>query len=90
MELPRDGQEYAHIDFTDLPFNVPVEVSIDERETWAATTAGDTVNQRKILLRGPDSVTTEGVLIAHDTRLWVRVVDTPETVVRAAGLISLY
>lgn len=89
MELPRDGQEYARISFTDLPFNVTVEVSVDERATWTPATGGTDANERKILLTGPDVNPPDGLVVEHGTRLWVRVIDSPETVVRMAGQIFL-
>jgi hypothetical protein len=89
MELPRDGQEFAKITFTALTFNVPVEASIDERVTWLPTSAGTSPLERRILLRGPTYSGTEGTLVPEDTRLWVRVADTPESLVRLAGRIYL-
>lgn len=87
MQLPRDGLEYARITFDDVPFGATVEASID-RETW--TVIPVTNNLGLYLLRGPDSDAVDGALVSTNSKLWIRLTDTPEVVVRAVATISLY
>ncbi len=89
MQLPRDGQEYATLTFTVLPTGVTVEASVDNRKTWTATISGASDLQRKILLRGPASTQTAGILVPESATLWIRVPDNPEVVVRSAGVVTL-
>lgn len=88
MRLPRDGLEYANIEFSEIPYGATVEASID-RETW---TPVDVLNNTaKYLLRGPDNPSTAGTLVTHNpTYVWIRLSDTPEQVVRNAGTVSIY
>lgn len=87
MQLPRDGLEYARITFDDVPFGATVEASID-RASWTVVPVTNSVGL--YLLRGPDSVSTDGTLVATNSKLWIRVSDSPEVVVRAVATISLY
>lgn len=87
MHLPNAGEEYARILFSDLPDGAAVEVSVDDQETWHLAEPGTVPNEVRILLRGPAAPSTDGLLVALQSRLWVRVTDSPELVIRDAGII---
>lgn len=90
MQLPRDGVEYAHISFADLPADVSVEASID-RVVWSAVSL-DGGGTGRYLLRGPDAPADPLATLVPTDRctVWVRVADSPESLVREAGVINLY
>lgn len=90
MDLQRNSQEYAHITFSAPPASEDlVEASVDLL-TWSPVTIGlDGVGL--VLLRGPASTATDGVLVGNDREeLWIRITSTPEIIVRSAGWIVLY
>lgn len=89
MDLQRNSQEIAHITFS-VPVGVgtTIEASID-LHTWTPVTT-DTNGLGLVLLRGPDSGETEGLLVPGRCELWIRITDSPEVIVRSAGWIVLY
>lgn len=88
IELPRDGAEYVHVTLEAYPSDVAVEVSLDNRVTWTVVNDRDDDGKPIILVRGPKAPAGTN-LIERTTRLWVRVNDSPEVVVRPGGFITL-
>lgn len=88
-QLPRDGVEYAHFDFspTPLPSDAVVEAKIGSAWVLAELPAG---LAPRVLLRGPDApVGSGGALVATDQPLRVRVRIGTEVIVRSAGHLVL-
>lgn len=88
MELPKDGAEYVHVTLEAYPSDVIVEVSLDNRATWQTVEQRDDEGKPIILVRGPLAPAGTNT-IDRTTRLWVRVSDSPEIVVRPGGFITL-
>jgi hypothetical protein len=85
MHLSRDAREFAHFTFTDLPASpgaAQVQLLGEWRDlTWVETTGA--TRTARILVAGPDADPgTAVVLPAGRTPSRVRLVDTPEIVVR--------
>lgn len=89
MDLPRAGREYAHVTLEGLPAGATPEVQVGDG-AWTALEP-DGADGWRFLVYGPDAPTGDGIpIIAPSNAIRVRVVDTPETVIRrAAGSIRL-
>jgi hypothetical protein len=97
MNLPEDGVVNAKIVFSAYPTDpgTTVQWSFD-RLNWqnfdtnpVAQPDGTYVGY--VLLRGPNSTSTSGHLVAADsTPLWARVTDSPEIIPLRVGMITFY
>lgn len=90
MDLQRNSQEYAHVEFSTAPSGGDVVEASTDLVVWQPVTiGGDGIGL--VLLRGPAALATDGLLVANDREeLWIRVTSTPEVIVRSAGWIVLY
>lgn len=87
MKLDRRGQEYATFPVTGAPAtDTPLEVSFDDGATWAPMVWNADETAVKVLVSGPDMPSPAGVVLARGRNVpTVRLVDTPETVIRSTG-----
>lgn len=87
MKIDRRGQEFASFPVSGAPpTDTPLEVSFDAGLTWhpMAWNADETAVQ--ILVSGPDAPNPAGVVLPAGRNIpLVRLVDTPETVIRSTG-----
>ena len=95
MDLPFAGIEYAHHQVTGIPDNAcQLELSYDGGTTWdLAEWVGDGPERTaRILLAGPAATTppAEAVtLTAGPHYVRARLTDTPEVVIRDAGVVDV-
>lgn len=89
MELQSHAQEYAYIDFSVAPDNTAtIEASVD-LNTWRALSF-DSPQAGKVLLRGPKYPgAPTGLLVSKTAKLWVRISQDPEAIIRSAGEVTL-
>lgn len=88
MDLQNNSQEYAHVVFSVAPSGgATVDASVD-LITWQ--TVNFVNGEGLVLLRGPNSTATQGILVAETGNLWIRVTNAPEVIIRSAGIVSLY
>lgn len=87
MKLNRHAREYYAITITTEPDVDGWEASFDGGETWVeADTSGDGF---RWLVAGPDADPGTAAVVSRDIAPLVRVIDTPEIVVRNAPPIEL-
>lgn len=93
MDLDRTAREYVTWPLTGLPedYTSGFEVSIDNRATWHPV---DVINgAARALLAGPDATSNPPAAIvfpaAGTYRPALRLVDTPETILRPGGTINV-
>lgn len=86
--LPATGREYLRLTVHAAPADVPIEVSVDDGDTWHPTDRdGDTV---RVLVAGPDAEADGALpLPLGRSRIHVRATDTPEIVERFAGAVDV-
>lgn len=87
IRLPRDGAEYAHFYFSSLPDGAVFEAQVAGGAWHSLDMGGGPVP--RLLLCGPDSGVTSGVVVAADGEIRARVRDAPEVIVRGAGYVAL-
>lgn len=89
MDLQRNSREYAHIIFSVTPDNgATIEASMD-LITWAPVTLNQGTGL--VLLYGPGfSDQSQGLAVTATGKLWIRVTEAPEVIIRSAGIVSLY
>lgn len=87
MKLDRRGQEYASFAVGGAPpTDTALEVSFDDGSTWTPMVWNSDETAVKILVAGPDMPSPSGVVLALGRNMpLVRLVDTPETVIRSTG-----
>lgn len=89
MDLQKNSLEYAHIVFSVAPpQDAVVEASVDLLN-WTPLSF-DTDGTGKVLLRGPLSAASVGLLVKGTSQLYIRVTEDPEIIVRSAGMVSIY
>jgi len=87
VKIDRRGQEFATFPVTGAPpTNNPLEVSFDGGLSWAAMVWNADETAVGVLVAGPDMPSPSGVVLALGRNVpLVRLVDTPETVIRSTG-----
>ena len=87
MRIDRRGQEYARFPVAGVPVDAnALEVSFDEGLTWHSMAWNEDETAVTILVSGPESPNPSGVVLPVGRNLpLVRLVDTPETVIRSTG-----
>jgi len=86
MKIDRRGQEFCTFPVTGAPGATPLEVSFDDGATWAVMDWNADETAVKILVSGPDMPSPAGVVLTLGRNVpLVRLVDTPETVIRSTG-----
>lgn len=89
MDLQKNSLEYAHLVFSVAPpQGSAVDASVD-LVTWSTVTF-DNDGTGKVLLRGPQSTASTGILVPKSSQLWIRVTESPEVIIRSAGIVNLY
>lgn len=90
MRIASNGREYAKWGVT-ANQSVPLDVSFDGTTWYPLERPAD--GEARVLVAGPDAVTNPAgtvVLQAGFNSASIRLVSTPETVVRSAGLIYVF
>lgn len=85
-ELPTAGREYAHFTFTGVPAGALLEAKVGD-SAWTPLELVD--GEYVLLVRGPGAPTDSGLLVDGTSKVQVRAVDSPEIVVRNAGIIRI-
>ena len=87
--LPPAGREYVTATLTGAPVGVAIEVTLDLTTWYPTVRTGDTV---RFLAAGPDATGNPAgtvVLAAGRNRVRARATDTPEVIIRDAGVIDV-
>jgi hypothetical protein len=98
LNVSLSGVEYIHVPVVaDVFLDMPVEMAFTGREgpsfntAWvAASWVGDLAMTRtaRLLVRGPGAEPTDGTpLPSGFYQCWIRLLDTPEVIVRKAGAV---
>jgi len=87
MKLARAGQEFASFPVSGAPpTDTLLEVSFDAGVTWNPMTWNADETAVRVLVAGPDMPTPSGVVLTVGRNVpLIRLVDTPETVIRSTG-----
>ncbi len=86
MNLHPEATEYAHIPMTGVPADAaPLEVSFDGGTTWNAATWNTDKTEATILVSGPLGTGGGVTLASGRNSVHVRLVDTPERIIRRTG-----
>jgi len=87
VKLDRRGQEYCRFPVAGAPpTDTPLEVSFDDGATWAPMAWNADETAVTVLVCGPDTAAPAGVVLALGRNVpTVRLVDSPETVIRSTG-----
>lgn len=88
MDLQKNSQEYAYIDFSIAPpGGAAVDASMDQ-VTWTSVTFQN--GEGVVLLTGPNCATSGGIPVLQTGPLWIRVTNAPEVIIRSAGIVNVY
>jgi len=87
VKLDRRGQEFCSFPVTGVPADAnALEVSFDDGLTWTPMTWNADETAVLVLVAGPDMPDPAGVVLPAGRHVpLVRLVDTPETVIRSTG-----
>jgi hypothetical protein len=91
MRVNAAGVEYVHVPVAGVPADAGQLQASFDGGPWQDMEWEDGAHARaRILVRGPDSDSTDGQLLAvGEHKLAVQLADNPEVVIRASGTVTI-